>query len=230
MKIMFTVIVALCIAAVVLMLVAVRTASHDPAEWHVDPITFVDPTTPNFYRVGPSDRMSMNPQVESPIYVGSPQLLAEAFDTFVMGKLRVQRINADVDKAIDEAWITYVQTSPQVGFPDYISVKFIDNGDGSSRVALISRSRYGHGDLGVNEARVTEWLPGLNAFTQEAGATSDDDDLQGPGDESVPTENELTDGSVLTVDPDPEPEQEIAPAPEIVPSEEPEVEEPATNQ
>ena len=188
MKIMFTVIVALCIGAVIFALVAVRTATHDPAVWHVDPIAFVDPTTPNFYRVGPSERMSMRPQIESPIYVGSPQLLSEAFDTFVMGQPRVQRINPDVDKAIADAWVTYVQTTPQIGFPDYISVRFIDNGDGTSRIALISRSRFGHGDLGVNEARVKEWLPGLEAFVQtpEQAAESAADAAEGAADEETP--------------------------------------------
>lgn len=172
MKVMFTVIVGLCIAAVVFALVVVRTATHDVTEWHVDPLTFVDPTTPNFYRVGPSERMSMRPQIESPVYVGSPQLLSEAFDTFVMGQPRVQRVSPSAEAAIAEAWVTYVQTTPQIGFPDYISARFIDNGDGTSRIVLISRSRFGHGDLGVNEARVKEWLPGLEAFIQEPGSSN----------------------------------------------------------
>jgi Protein of unknown function (DUF1499) len=170
MKIMFTLIIAVCFAIVIGLLLMIRTADHDPAVWHVDPLTFTDPPTPNFYRVGPSDKMPMKPQMESPVYVGSPQLLMEAFDTFVMGQPRVERINPVPESAIADGWVTYVQTTPQIGFPDYISVRFIDNGDGTSSMALISRSRFGHGDLGVNEARVQSWLPGLESFVLDPNA------------------------------------------------------------
>ncbi len=164
MKIMFTVIVTVCFAIVIGLLVMVRTTTHDPAVWHVDPLTFIDPPTPNFYRVGPQQKMAMRVDMESPVYVGAPELLMEAFDTFVMGQPRVERVNLVPSAAIKDAWVTYVQRTPQIQFPDYISVKFIDWGDGTSRIALISRSRYGHSDMGVNEARVKEWLPGISSF------------------------------------------------------------------
>jgi uncharacterized protein (DUF1499 family) len=57
--------------------------------------------------------------------------------------------------------MTYVQRSRFWGFPDYVSVRAVDLGDGSSALAIFSRSRYGASDLGVNRARVDAWLARL---------------------------------------------------------------------
>ncbi|MEL6267324.1 MAG: DUF1499 domain-containing protein, partial [Pseudomonadota bacterium] len=52
-----------------------------------------------------------------------------------------------------EGFVTYVQTSRIVGFPDYVSARTVEGG-----IAVWSRSRYGYSDLGVNRARVEDWL------------------------------------------------------------------------
>ncbi len=57
-----------------------------------------------------------------------------------------------------EAFVTYVQTSGLFGFPDYVSVRFIELDAGRSTLAVFSRSRLGQSDLGVNKKRVERWL------------------------------------------------------------------------
>ena len=59
--------------------------------------------------------------------------------------------------------MTYVQTSGLFGFPDYVSVKFIEIDAANSTLAIFSRSRLGKSDLGVNKKRVEAWLGQLRS-------------------------------------------------------------------
>ena len=57
--------------------------------------------------------------------------------------------------------IFILKTSTLFAFPDYISVKFIEIDANTSTLAVLSRSRLGQSDLGVNEKRITAWLAQL---------------------------------------------------------------------
>lgn len=139
----------------------VRTASHDPAVWHVDPLEVPQSPTPNAFRVALPDFTQQPIALIAPIYASDAATLAIAFDSFVIGQPRVERVAGTAQ----EGWLTYVQRTPQLQFPDYISVRFYDLGDTEkSTVAIYSRSRYGYGDQGVNEARVRAWLTSLDTF------------------------------------------------------------------
>jgi len=146
----------------------IRNVSHDPAVWHVDPLTAPTPDTPNSYRMVPviegyepvtQERIDR----ESPIYDANPALISQAFDEFVLRQPRTERIAGTPETG----WMTYVQQSEVMRFPDYISVLFLDLGNGQSTVAIFSRSRYGHSDLGVNANRVERWLSSLSSFEVE---------------------------------------------------------------
>ena len=60
--------------------------------------------------------------------------------------------------------MSYVQRTPRLRLPDYITVKFIKLGEEFSTVAIFSRSRFGYGDLGLNETRTMQWLSTLKSF------------------------------------------------------------------
>jgi uncharacterized protein (DUF1499 family) len=83
--------------------------------------------------------------------------LAAAFDRIALSAPRTTRLAGSPG----DLWTTYVQRSRLWRFPDYISVRAIDLGDGMSALAIYSRSRYGASDLGVNRARVEEWMARL---------------------------------------------------------------------
>jgi uncharacterized protein (DUF1499 family) len=51
-------------------------------------------------------------------------------------------------------------------FPDYITLRTVDLGDGVSGIAVWSRSRYGYSDLGVNRERVEKLLAALQPFAR----------------------------------------------------------------
>lgn len=154
---------------VLLLLVAgallfVRFATHDPAQWHVDPLTAPTPATPNSWRVAPPGQSPGAAGMESPIYRATPAELMAAFDRIALAQTETERLAGTPD----QGFVTYVQRTPLVKYPDYISVKAVDLGNGQSALAILSRSRFGKSDLGVNKARVTEWLKGLEGMVDRA--------------------------------------------------------------
>jgi uncharacterized protein (DUF1499 family) len=133
--------------------IAIRRLDHDAGVWHVDPLTAPTPSTPNSYRVAPVDA-TIDTDAVAPIFDMPADELAVSFD-------RVARADRNVDVvggSSSEAFVTYVQTSGLFGFPDYVSVRFIELDAGRSTLAVFSRSRLGQSDLGVNKKRVERWL------------------------------------------------------------------------
>lgn len=140
--------------------VAFRLVPSDPAVWHLDPVTAPAPGTPNAYRVGPEHTDGPPVDRVAPVYALPAPDLAERIDGVAMAQPRVTRLA----RSADGLWATYVARSRVMGFPDYVSVRVIAQGDATSTLAIFSRARFGKSDLGVNAARVTNWLAALAPF------------------------------------------------------------------
>jgi len=138
------------------------TAGHDPAEWHIDPLTVERPPSPNTYFVASQSIVEARVDLEAPIYAAPAVVMAIAFNDYVLTQPNALLI----DGGVDALWLTYVQRTPTLKMPDYISVKFIDLEEGKSTIAIYSRSRFGYGDMGVNKARVNAWLQSLSSFEE----------------------------------------------------------------
>lgn len=124
-----------------------RLAEMDPTIWHADPFAAERTGRPNDYLLaegGDADVLRLDLE---------PAEAVARFDAVAMADKRVSRLAGDVEAG----WVTYIQRSALIGYPDAISVRALPEGDGS-RLAIWSRSRFGHSDLGVNAARVTRWL------------------------------------------------------------------------
>ena len=149
-----------CIALLGILFIRVATVGHDPAVWHIDPLTAEASANPNHFRVA-IEALTEQPVDEiAPIYRVNPTFLANTLDDFVMHEALVERVAGSPEAG----WVTYVQRSPRMRMPDYISVKVIDLANGNSTIAIFSRSRFGIGDMGVNKARVRRWLTALEPF------------------------------------------------------------------
>ncbi len=148
----------------------VSSVEHEPDQWHVDPLVELQSIKPNSYRVAPPALTEEFVNLPAPVYTANPTLMAKAFDDFVLRQSKTIRI----DGSPEEGWMTYVQRSQRLNFPDYISVKFIDLNGGNSTVAIYSRSRFGHSDMGVNEARVKAWMGSLRSFEDENAVITDE--------------------------------------------------------
>jgi uncharacterized protein (DUF1499 family) len=151
----------LCVLALIAG-IAIRRAGNDLAVWHIDPLTSTTTGNPNWYRLVPEDAQVDRDSTrdgEAPTYVQSKDEVARAFDTFVRSESNVEVLAG----AASDGFVTYIQRSTLFGFPDYVSVKFIDLPDGGSTIAIFSRARYGRSDFDVNEKRVNRWIDGTTA-------------------------------------------------------------------
>lgn len=156
-----SIVIIVVLVVVVLMaagIAVVRLAKDVPEEWHVDPLKASKPSTPNSYRVGPVDATA-SPDDEAPRFAVPKSELATAFDAVALGENATHVLAGSADSG----HVTYVQRSALFGFPDYVSVKFLDADDGGSTLVVFSRSRFGQSDLGVNKKRVVRWLDALGS-------------------------------------------------------------------
>ena len=153
--------VAVYVVAAVVLLIAgsmvyFRAVSDDPAVWHVDPVTAGRTGRPNDVKALPPGLGEA--EIRTEVRPVAPEALAERFHAVATAAPRVSVVGGGPD----EAFTTYVQRSAVFGFPDYVSVRAVEV-EGGAALAIFSRSRYGQSDLGVNRARVEDWLSRLEA-------------------------------------------------------------------
>jgi hypothetical protein len=123
----------------------VRVAPSDPGVWHVDPDLVTERGRYNSFLLrdggdAPALRLA-----------APPEAVAARLDAVILDTPRTVRL------AGDAAFGTYVTRSALWGFPDYASVRVKPDGAGSV-VTIYSRARFGQSDMGVNRARVEEWM------------------------------------------------------------------------
>jgi uncharacterized protein (DUF1499 family) len=131
----------------------INLSGHDQARWHLDPAAVTLRGTPNEYLAAVPAVTVAQPHLLAAIHPQSPRALLACFDAIARARPRVAVVAGDVDSLM----ITYVQRSRILGFPDYLTVKAV-GARGGAGLIVYSRSRYGHGDFGVNHARVVAWL------------------------------------------------------------------------
>ncbi|MEM8849669.1 MAG: DUF1499 domain-containing protein [Pseudomonadota bacterium] len=131
-------------------LLYVRMVDMSPDDWHADPDLGERTGRPNDVLVAEGG------DLPSVVLDGSPADVAARLDAIALAEPGTERIAGTPEGG----WMTYVQRSRLVGYPDAVSVKVSPDGDGA-RVSVWSRSRFGHSDLGVNRARVERWLSAL---------------------------------------------------------------------
>lgn len=130
----------------------VRLAPVDAAAWHVMPANAERTGKPNDYLVAEGGDMA-------PVVLDAPiARVATALEQIAMAEAGT----ATLAGAASEGFVTYVQRSRIMGYPDFISIT-LTAADDTTTVRMFSRSRDGHSDMGVNKARVARWLAALQA-------------------------------------------------------------------
>jgi uncharacterized protein (DUF1499 family) len=157
--------VLLLVVAVVGLLAYVRFAPLDAATWHVDPVTAPTPATPNSWRIAAPGQDPGAAGQMSAVYRASPAELMAAFQKVALSQPHTELLSGSAE----EGFVTFVQRTPLVRYPDYISVRAVDLGDGTSALSVLSRSRFGKSDMGVNKARMEAWLAALAPLEVAAG-------------------------------------------------------------
>lgn len=123
----------------------VRLAPSDPAVWHVDPVT--EAAADGTVRTGLGDaRVAL-------VLRGTPEEVLSKLDAIALATPRTRRLAGSAA----EGRITWVTRSALWGFPDYTTAAVRSEAEGT-RLDLFARLRFGGSDLGVNAARLTDWV------------------------------------------------------------------------
>lgn len=123
--------------------------------WDIDPSTVSRSSSPNDFLVAPAGTTKANANETSPVFEMTPEVLLDRFAGVVLAEPKTRELSEP-----GSAIRTFVQRTPLVGFPDYVTAKAVPNGEGASLI-IYSRSQYGHSDLGVNEQRIRSWMDKL---------------------------------------------------------------------
>ncbi len=120
--------------------------------------TFKLTRKPNQFLIAPEEFcQNAKPHATAKTYYVDAQRLEDRFADVALAEPRVTR------KQADDGQREFVQRSALMRFPDTVTFEAIDLGNGSSTLAIYSRSSVGHSDLGVNKKRIEDWLTKLDA-------------------------------------------------------------------
>jgi uncharacterized protein (DUF1499 family) len=115
-------------------------------------------TTPNDALACPPGICQAQSDLTPPEYAVTAAELRRAFARMIAVEPRITAVASDDATPTDR----YIQRSALMRYPDTIVVQFFDRPGGRSTLALYSRSQLGHGDMGVNRARIERWLAKLS--------------------------------------------------------------------
>ena len=121
--------------------------------------------TPNQYLVCPEGYCADPADTVAPNFSVAVQKLQDAWFELVTAQPSTRVITGDeAARQFDIETLT-----PLVGFPDTLTVRFLEVPEGGSTLAVYSRSFYGKSDFGANKKRLDAWLAQLSARLGQNG-------------------------------------------------------------
>ncbi|NJM54706.1 MAG: DUF1499 domain-containing protein [Verrucomicrobiae bacterium] len=112
-------------------------------------------------RTSPNDALACPPgfckaliDLATPVYRLPARDLRIALAKAMADEPRATKVDSNDATLTDR----YIVRSALMGYPDTVVVRFMDQPDGRSTMALYSRSKFGHSDLGANKARIARLL------------------------------------------------------------------------
>ncbi len=147
------IIAVLIVVAVVALQAYVRLAPEDVSTWHVAVAT-ADPAAS-----GPCvDKVTIVPKGARAtcLVPGTPLETLNKLEATALTSARTIRLAGTPE----QGRITWVARSFLMGYPDYVTAEASQNPDGT-RLDIFSRQRFGDGDMGINAARLKDWLSHL---------------------------------------------------------------------
>ena len=141
------------IVAAVALMAYIRLAPSDPKDWHIsvatqDPIP-QGPCTDHIALVAKGARAAC-------ILPLTPAAVLDKLEAIALTSPRTLHLAGSAA----EGRITWVSRSFLMGYPDYITAEVTQTAQGT-RLDIFSRQRFGEADLGVNAARLKDWLAQL---------------------------------------------------------------------
>ncbi|HUN47002.1 MAG TPA: DUF1499 domain-containing protein [Stellaceae bacterium] len=99
------------------------------------------------------------PDATSPIFPVDAMALRDRLLQMVEAEPRVRLVAEDGG----HRHLVFIARSALMRFPDIVTVEIVPAGPGHATLAVLSRSRYGRSDFGVNRRRVESWIETLKA-------------------------------------------------------------------
>lgn len=146
--------IVLAVAAAAL-LAWIRLAPSDPARWHV-PVALPDGLSPQ--PLGPGAVIRQTDGAHALIWLPgmTPEQALARLDAVARSSPRTTRLAGDPAQGL----ITWITRSRLFGFPDYTTAE-ARVAQGGTVLAIHARLRFGKSDMGVNAARLGDWLARL---------------------------------------------------------------------
>lgn len=133
----------------------------------IDFETLNRPRSPNTFLLAPDGLCKQaKADLVSAMYSVRAAKLRQELLNVVIAQPRTSHVLADEAALYDD----FVVRSAFLGFPDLVTVKFLDLKGERSTLALYSRSVYGRSDLGVNRRRSMDWIARLDAAVKPVKA------------------------------------------------------------
>ncbi len=143
---------------------AIRFAPLDPVRWHTDPALAKASGSANQYLLRPFAGLAAEDaktgDAPAGVYDLTSGALCQKLTTAALAEPRTVLLAGECATG----FVTLVQRSRFMGFPDVITIRTMANGATASTLAMLSRSRFGSYDHGVNRARVLRWLTVAEPF------------------------------------------------------------------
>ncbi len=141
------------ILATLALMAYIRLAPSDPKDWHIS-VASQDPIpqgtcTDHIALVAKGARAAC-------ILPLTPAAVLDKLEAIALTSPRTLHLAGSAA----EGRITWVSRSFLMGYPDYITAEVTQTAQGT-RLDIFSRQRFGEADLGVNAARLKDWLAQL---------------------------------------------------------------------
>ena len=149
-RMILSILAALIVVGLLGLTAYVRFAPTQIAQWHVS-LDSSAPVTPG--RCAEKITLIPTGAKASCLLPGSPAEVLEKLDASALTSARTLRLAGTPEQGL----ITWEARSFLMGFPDYITAQTRQTPDGT-RLDILSRQRFGEGDMGVNAARLQDWL------------------------------------------------------------------------
>jgi uncharacterized protein (DUF1499 family) len=114
------------------------------------------PDKPNYYLACPKDECNIQPDIFISCYSKNVESLKQSVLDYIKQQPRYTLLSDSGDQ------LQYVQRSFVFRFPDYITFHFYDCMNNESSLSILSFSKYGYSDFGVNKNRVEGIIHYLN--------------------------------------------------------------------
>jgi uncharacterized protein (DUF1499 family) len=155
------------VALIAIGLLGVRLYMGREAENHIRPEEQVDfahlalGARTNVYLLCPGELEVCNLPADgvSPIFPLDVAALHDLWLQMVASEPRVRLMSEEGQ----HRHLVFIVRSAALRFPDIVTVEFFPVGPDRSTLAILSRSRYGRSDFGVNARRVDSWVGKLKA-------------------------------------------------------------------